>query len=134
MSQRSPSLPTERLRHFVTPVLAGIQSHQMRRFPIAFRLLAVTLLLCIGQDLAADALCAPPFETAFNADTMTAATADSCATVCVPDCFCCCIGVESDDPVAMTDFGPVASRTELHPASPLDGASVSIFHPPLLRA
>lgn len=106
----------------------------MRRFPLVFRLLAVTLLLCIGQDLAADSLCAPPLQTASNTDSMAAATSDSCGTVCVPDCFCCSIGVESDAAAALTGFGRVAARTELHPASPLDGASVSIFHPPLLRA
>ena len=107
----------------------------MPRFSIAFRALAVILLLGIGQDLAADALCDLRIETASDTEVVSAdSSEDSCATVCVPDCFCCCIGAESDRTAAMKDLGRTTSPSERAPAPPLDGVSVSIFHPPLLRA
>ena len=107
----------------------------MFRFSIAFRVLAVTLLLCIGQDLAADVLCDLRIGTASDTEVVAAgSTSDACAAVCVPDCFCCCIGAESDRPVAMKDLGRTASPSERAAAPPLDGVTVSVFHPPLLRA
>ena len=107
----------------------------MSRFSIAFRLLAVTLLLSIGQDLVADTLCEPRMGMASDTKLVAAgSTSESCANVCVPDCFCCCIGTESDRPGVMKDLGRVANPTEQAPEPPLDGVSVSIFHPPLLRA
>lgn len=107
----------------------------MSRFSIAFRLLAVTLLLSIGQDLAADTLCKPRLGLASGTKLVAARpTSEPCANVCVSDCFCCCIGAESDRPGVMEDHGRIANPTEEAPEPPLDGVSVSIFHPPLLRA
>ncbi len=107
----------------------------MSRFSIAFRLLAVTLLLSIGQDLAADTLCDLRIGTATGTKLVVAgSTSESCATLCVPDCFCCCIGAESDRLGVMKDLGRIANPAEETPEPPLDGVSVSIFHPPLLRA
>ena len=108
----------------------------MLRLVTFTRLVALALLLCIGQDLAADALC--DTRVRMGGETVVVGTNgpqdDSCASVCVPDCFCCCIGAESDGPEVMEDFGRIASTTEPPPAPPLDGVSVSVFHPPLLRA
>lgn len=107
----------------------------MSRFSIAFRLLTVTLLLSIGQDLAADTLCEARIGMTSGAKLVAAgSTSESCATVCVPDCFCCCVGAESDRPGVMKDLGRIANPAEETPEPPLDGVSVSIFHPPLLRA
>lgn len=107
----------------------------MRRFPLAFRVLAVTLLLSIGQDLAADTLCEPGLGMASDINLVAASsTGESCATVCVPDCFCCCIGAEADRPGVMKDLWRIANPATEAPEPPLDGVSVSIFHPPLLRA
>jgi hypothetical protein len=107
----------------------------MSRFSVAFRLLAVVLLLCIGQDLAADALCDQRIAMASDIEVVSAnSTGESCSTICVPDCFCCCIGAESNRPSVMTNLGRITNPTEQAPESPLDGVSVSIFHPPLLRA
>lgn len=107
----------------------------MSRFSIAFRLLAVTLLLCIAQDLAADTLCDLRIEMRSGTELVAAGSPnDSCATVCVPDCFCCCIGAESDRPGVMKDLGRIANPAEEAPQPPLDGVLVYIFHPPLLRA
>lgn len=108
----------------------------MLRFVTFSRLVALALLFCIGQDLVADALC--DTRVRMGGETVVVGTNgpqdDSCASVCVPDCFCCCIGAEPDGPEVMEDLGRIASTTERPPALPLDVVSVSIFHPPLLRA
>lgn len=107
----------------------------MSRFSITFRILAVVLLLCIGQDLAADALCDQRFSIASDSEVLTAnSTGESCSTICVPDCFCCCVGTQSDRDASLQDFGRIADPALGAPEPPLDGVSVSIFHPPLLRA
>ena len=112
----------------------GLHFVAMSRFSIAFRLLSVVLLLCIGQDLAADALCDQRIAMASDIEVVSAnSTGESCSTICVPDCFCCCIGAQSDRAAALQDLGRVADPAVGTPEPPLDGVSVSIFHPPLLR-
>ena len=111
-------------------------SSAMLRLVTFSRLVALALLLCIAQDLVADALC--DTRPRMGGENVVISTNgpqdDSCASVCVPDCFCCCVGTESDPSVVVEDRGRVVTTTERPPAPQLDGASVSIFHPPLLRA
>jgi len=75
----------------------------MVRFFTLSRFVALALLLCIGQDLAADLSCgqpaAAPASTAMASNTTGG---DDCQTVCVPDCFCCCRGFSSEVSTALT--------------------------------
>lgn len=99
------------------------------------RLVALALLLCIGQDLAGDLACdqrvAAPAGTAM---TSTSTDGDECQSLCVPDCFCCCRGVSADVSALLIVDGQVATA----PSSPYrlqpTGVPGSIFRPPLHRA
>ena len=56
------------------------------------RCFAILLLAAIGSDLVGDTGCHELSEPVPEAAWQRAApedTADACATVCVPDCFCC---------------------------------------------
>jgi hypothetical protein len=96
------------------------------------RLAACLLLAAIGGDLLADACDLPFIPAAVVAVSATGTDSEPCASVCVPDCFCCsqstCAGpsVEAPAPGALlTLLAPTAG--EPWP----DGVRPVVDRPPL---
>jgi len=99
------------------------------------RLVALALLLCIGQDLAGDLACDQTMAAPASAGmTSTSTDGDECRTLCVPDCFCCCRGVSADVSALLLVDRQVATAPSLPYRLEPSGVPGSIFRPPLHHA
>jgi hypothetical protein len=125
-----------RLRMFPCNAIIALHSRQvMVRFFTLTRLVALALLLCIGQDLAGDLACDQTMAApASAAMTSTSTDGDECRTLCVPDCFCCCRGVSADVSALLLVDRQVATAPSLPYRPEPSGVPGSIFRPPLHRA
>jgi hypothetical protein len=57
--------------------------------------------------------------------------ADSCSSVCVPDCFCCCLSEDARPATEIPAPEPVVARVDELEARPAAGSSPVPYHPPL---
>lgn len=97
-------------------------------------LAALFLLLAITSDLVADARC-DEFARWDTASVVREAgtgrgDADSCATGCVPDCYCCSHTVAGTLIVVARDAGPASLTPPLPRPGSLTGVQPVVDHPP----
>lgn len=102
---------------------------------IARALAALFLLLAITSDLVADARC-DEFARLGAVSVLREAgagpgDADSCATGCVPDCYCCSHTVAGTLIVVAHDAGPASLTPSLPPVGSLTGVQPVVDRPPL---
>ncbi|MCL4822315.1 MAG: hypothetical protein KJ067_24570 [Vicinamibacteria bacterium] len=98
-------------------------------------LAALFLLVAITSDLLADARCDEFAPVDFTSVVREAGTGrddtDSCATGCVPDCYCCSHTVAGTLIVVAHDGGPASRTPSLAPVGSLTGVQPVVDHPPL---
>lgn len=98
-------------------------------------LAALFLLLAITGDLVADARC-DEFAQSGGASVLREAgtertDSDSCATGCVPDCYCCSHTVAGTLIVVARVAGPASLTPPLPAVGSLTGVQPVVDHPPL---
>jgi hypothetical protein len=96
--------------------------------------LACLFLGAIVADLALDGNCDPPETVVAAATSVTASgpagAQDSCARVCVPDCYCCSHSVAYGPSTLPPDAGPVRLAPAPRPVAVPAGVLPLPYHPP----
>jgi hypothetical protein len=104
------------------------------------KLLALLFLSVSCGDLALDAGCDPlpiqagPVSAVVEAPTAPESGEDRCATVCVPDCFCCSRTLVRGQVVPPAAARRVTAAPEAAPLPVPGGVRPVPYHPPLAQA
>lgn len=106
------------------------------RGSIALRLLVALFVCLIVADGAMEGHCDSPRTSSATAsaiagDAGAGRSPDACATMCVPDCYCCARGVEPSIVMALPEAEPAGPVPDaVRPAAP-EGVRPLPYRPPL---
>ncbi len=100
------------------------------------RLVAVVLVCVLVGDIVSGAHCDDTTSSSTTASLSQTpeSPADACASVCVPDCYCCARGIEVPLVLVLPFVGIAALMPVPTVPSPPDGVSRLPYHPPLIVA